>query len=267
MAEFLDPIDWLEDAKHLPVGGKARIRHGFESRTNLMIFNNADSWSCWCFACNAGGKVKKDSPVLTIEKVIPNKPTMLPADAVDLMDAPVAAQEISHAYLGRRGIAHFMLGEGIALKYSESVQRVCLEMYGNCYSGRALCPNPVKAITYSVDGNTPPKFGIHPKDSPMWEGRTVVLTEDYLSALKVRHAMQDSVVAVSIQGSGIGKHLIAKLLESKVLIMLDGDAAGVKGSKDIFGKLRGLVDVAVINTPTGKDPKNLSSQELRSLLL
>ena len=258
--------EWLDAAKRLAVGTKARIRHRFESRENLMIFNNADSWSCWCFACNEGGKVHKQHPVL-LPEATPGKGSALPLpdDCVPLQRASEALQRTSYAYLLIRGIDPDRLLQGMDVLVSPKVMRLCLEQQGNAYVGRGIANQKVKAMTYS-EGKAP-TFAIHPQDSEDFTGRHVVLLEDYLSTLKVRFA-DPSVQAVSVQGSSINAVLVAKLLKAaRVSIMLDGDPAGIKGAQKIFRSISGLIrNTRIISTPTGKDPKNLSVQTIRSLL-
>ena len=259
--------EWLDQAKRLAVGTKARIRHRFESRDNLMIFNNADSWSCWCFACNDGGKVLKQHPAL-LPEATPDKGSCLPLpdDCRALQEVSEALQHRCYAYLLIRGIDPDRMLTGMDVLVSAKTQRLCLEQQDKAYTGRGIDGQKIKAMTYKNDGK-PPVFAIHPQDSQDFSGKHVVLLEDYLSTLKVRFA-EPTVQAVSVQGSSISAVLVAKLLKAaRVSIMLDGDPAGIKGSQKIFRSIKGLIrDVRIIPTPTGKDPKNLNVQTIRSLL-
>jgi DNA primase len=47
--------------------------------------------------------------------------------------------------------------------------------------------------------------------------------------------------------------------------MLDGDEVGRKSSRKIAEKLKATSNVYIVNTPEGKDPKNLTYQEFRTL--
>lgn len=259
--------EWLDAAQRLAVGSKDRIRHAFESRNNLMIFNNPDSWSCWCFACNEGGVVRKTHPVL-VEEPTPSKGSLvpLPSDCVPLQDVSEGLKAKAYGYLLVRGIHPDKALLGLSVLVSASTQRLCIQLNGGAYTGRGMAGQKVKAITYSDKPYT--KYAFH----PMWEGlsfkdKRIVLTEDYLSAIKVQLACPDLVV-VSVQGSSCSPDLVVKLLSSReVMIMLDGDDAGRKGTVQILRRLKGLVQkVTPISTPDGKDPKNLIAKDIRRLL-
>lgn len=262
----IEDAEWLDTAKRLAVGTKTRIKHGFESRNNLLIFNNADSWSCWCFACNEGSRVRKSSPVL-VEEPAPTKGSLipLPDDCVALEEASEALQLQAHRYLLKRGISPDLHINGVNVLVSAKTQRLCIEMNGGAYVGRGMGGQKIKAITYSSKPYT--KYAHHPK----WQGvsvagKKVVLTEDYLSALKVQSACPE-VIAISAQGSGIGQELVAKVLNAEqVYVMLDGDEAGYKGTAKMVSRLKGLVKTTGINTPEGKDPKNLNIKDIRRLV-
>lgn len=263
----VEEAEWLDAAKRLAVGTKDRIRHGFESRANMMIFNNADSWSCWCFACNEGGIVRKTHPVL-IEEPTPSAGTLmpLPEDCRPLEEVSEALKRKAYGYLLIRGINPEKTLAGLSVLVSEKTQRLCIEMNGMAYVGRGMANQKVKAITYSSRAYT--KYAHHPQwTGKPWQDKHVILTEDYLSALKVQQAVPDAVV-ISVQGSAASSDLLAKLLGcSRVFIMLDGDEAGRKGTVKILHKIRSFVlKVHCISTPDGKDPKNLTSKEIRRLL-
>ena len=258
--------EWLDAAKRLAVGTKTRIRHNFEIRSNMVVFNNVDSWSCWCFECNDGGRVAKSHPVL-VEEPTPSKGSTLPLpeDCVPLEEASESLQRAAYGYLLVRGIDPSITLAGMELLVSPSTMRLCIPQNGGAWVGRGMAGQMVKAMTYS--DRVPPRYAIHPDDSDDFTGKHVVLLEDYLSALKVRYA-DPSVQAVSVQGCSIQTGLTSKLLKAaRISIMLDGDVPGVRGSAKILRTLRGLIkNVQVVNTPTGKDPKNLSNSQIRSLL-
>lgn len=52
----------------------------------------------------------------------------------------------------------------------------------------------------------------------------------------------------------------------RVVLMLDGDGPGREASRKITGQLEGRVGVQVINLPDGKQPDQLSSEDIRGLL-
>lgn len=262
----IDAYEWLDKAKRLAIGAKARIRHTGESRDNLMIYNNLDNWSCWCYACNAGSKVPKQYVEL-IAEVLPTKgrTVPLPYDCVPLADVSASTVRRVYTYLLTRGIDPASMLNDMSVLVSENTQRLCLEMNGGGYVGRGIVGQKIKAITYSDKPFT--QYATHPKDSTDFIGLDVVLTEDYLSCLKVRHCTS-GYQAISVQGSNAHVSLVAKLLKCKsVSIMLDGDDAGRKGSAKIWRTLKSFIkEVRIINTPEGKDPKDLHGRDIRRLL-
>ena len=95
---------------------------------------------------------------------------------------------------------------------------------------------------------------------------TVVLTEDILSAIKVR--WYTTLPCIALRGTAVRTDTLALILldYTRVLIFLDGDTAGRVGSTKA-SKLLDTVNIphVIINTPDGLDPKDLKPNELRRL--
>lgn len=108
--------------------------------------------------------------------------------------------------------------------------------------------------------------------------KTVVLTEDYISAIRVHECNVDSWC---IFGTSIGWHELTHIIDqyNKIIIWLDGDEAGIKGCKkvkqDIEKRIKYVKNkfpykytqeyiIEVLQTP--KDPKEYSPSEIEEIL-
>ena len=107
---------------------------------------------------------------------------------------------------------------------------------------------------------------MHPHDSPA-PGAVWVLTEDLLSAYKVRRAVPE-YTAVACLGTRLSTKLLERMLGSFfVIIFFDGDAAGDKGATAVAKRLRGLgLNCKAVRPPDGLDPKDLPINQIRELL-
>ena len=65
--------------------------------------------------------------------------------------------------------------------------------------------------------------------------------------------------------SGPQEELLARYFESAVIV-LDGDDAGRTGAEDISNRLKHRLFVQVVTIPQGKQPDQLSAEELTDLL-
>ena len=93
---------------------------------------------------------------------------------------------------------------------------------------------------------------------------TEVLTEDILSAIKVR--WYTTLPCIALRGTALRTDTLALIVlnYTRVLVFLDGDTAGRVGSTKA-SKLLDTVNIphVIINTPDGLDPKDLKPKELR----
>ena len=56
---MLDRSEWLAEAQSLMVGASKRVYHGAETRPNLVLRNEPEGWSAYCFSCKQHGYVPK----------------------------------------------------------------------------------------------------------------------------------------------------------------------------------------------------------------
>jgi hypothetical protein len=93
----------------------------------------------------------------------------------------------------------------------------------------------------------------------------VIVTEDYLSALKVKYVVPEHSVVSSL-GTAVHSALAYELTKhaTGVLVMYDGDKAGIGGSLKVWRQLRALgLNVRPACAPQGKDPKDLTFAEIK----
>jgi DNA primase len=96
--------------------------------------------------------------------------------------------------------------------------------------------------------------------------RSVIVVEGFFDAFKVHQAGYPSVVA--LMGSSLSNRQ-ADLLTNRfdhAVLMLDGDAAGRRGTEAILDQLKFKMPVAALRLPEGVQPDQLASGEISSIL-
>lgn len=261
----LSQSEWLSSAKRLPVGQSLRLRHKCPGRvrstnaTNMVVANKDDRWVAYCQSCRKGSVVMKSHvvlrPVADQQRFMP-----WPADAASWQGVPEVTA--LHALLLEKGIDPGVMCPDQVIWYSKKQQRL---LFGTSrgWIGRACAGQSPKWAGY---GYPAPEYHMHPADP--WRDVWVV-TEDYLSALKVRWATPE-VTAVGLAGTAMPDALAAQLVTHKptlVVTFLDGDKAGRNGADRVAQRVRGLGFRCVdIHTPEGFDPKDLHQHQLQELI-
>jgi DNA primase len=94
----------------------------------------------------------------------------------------------------------------------------------------------------------------------------VVVVEGFFDCMKVHQAGFAAVVA--LMGATMSTHQEQLLRDrfDQVLLLLDGDPAGRRGTAAIAAQLTGKCNVEVLNLPDGQQPDQLSSSEIGRLL-
>jgi DNA primase len=99
------------------------------------------------------------------------------------------------------------------------------------------------------------------------EEQTIVVVEGYFDCLKVHQAGFRCVVALmGTVLSGVAETLLLLAPFPQVILMLDGDDRGRQGSQRIAAQLAGRCSVRLVWMPDGKQPDQLSREEIRALL-
>lgn len=256
----LHPSEWLHEAKALAIGRKARVYHGSERRTNLVVYNELDSWSCYCHACKEGGYVAKEAVKPITEPILPLVRGM--PSTVDISASNVNLEPIA-LYCHKSGVS---IQELIAWGFKYDRQYNRLVYYSpTVVMGRSLDPRTQrKWLTYTGTG-TYIQLGNGSVD-----GAVVFLTEDILSTLKIhtllgrKKSLLESYAVVCCLGTNISLELNVALSKAKLVVLaFDGDGAGWTASTKAMQKLNLLgIPYTVLEVPDGLDPKHLNYDAL-----
>ena len=245
--------EWLEQARHVPLGQSRRVRHGAEPDAAMVVRNEAGCWSAHCFRCHRGGKVRKDVVQLLPRPVMPSRtPGRLePVDACALHSQIILM-------LQSKGVSLSVIRMGRPM-YSKQDNRLVLTT-DDGQLGRAL-------------GNSSPKWWSYHDAGYMrgaalpFLGARVVLTEDWFSACKIGYYVP-GVLPVACLGTRIRPALMRQLLTaSSIVACFDSDGAGEEGVL-MARRKAGLLGIpfSVRQPPAGLDPKNLAQHELERML-
>jgi DNA primase len=179
----------------------------------------------------------------------------------------------AHPYLRQRGIDRATAAE------------FGMGFYGGpgLMNGRIVIPirNPSgEIVAYAgraLDGRSP-KYKLPAGFRKAWElfnieratatsSQTVIVVEGYFDCVRVHQAGFSFVVA--LMGSSLSasqERVLAERFE-RVVLMLDGDAAGRAASRLLNTRLSGTCSVAQVNVPEGAQPDQLSPTVIRDLIL
>ena len=248
---------WLRVAKQLPIGGSCRFRCCGTTKA-AVLFNKVASWEGYCHRCKTNFFERKE--YVRQVAVVPDKPvSVAPADVINLTDATAQTRQNVYAFLASKGLMPEMVEN---LKWSDQARRIIFPLFADISIARAMTAhqNP-KWIQY----NGRSTFATVPQKPQHVQG--IVLTEDYLSALKVAHVSKhygsDNVLVSSLLGTRLDAKLKVWIIENEIPVQLwlDGDAAGYDGIKRIKRLLKPYVPVADF-TIDGLDPKDMSVQQI-----
>lgn len=253
---MLPSSEWLHLAERLPVGQSFRTKHICGAGDALQVANRDAAYTAWCHRCQEGGYVSK-----THVRYVPVKQestrSTLPQGAVPFLTTDAAVQQHCYRFFLTKGIDPNMLPLDDLL-WDVVTHRVIFK-HALGASGRVVQDGVFpKWIEYYIKGKT--------ATHAVFKGQTdaVVLTEDILSAIKYRYATGCTGVAM------LGTVLPSDIRipdEARVYIALDGDRAGREGA---VGTRRALLfqgfEPVVVQTPDGKDPKDLTIKQLRDSL-
>lgn len=251
---------WLKIAKSIPVGTSTRYRCCGSTKAGVA-FNNADSWSSYCFRCHTSLKEFKQYQSLS-DGLQQHKVTEVPTDLKKLYECSEYIQEVVYKFLLTKGIYPSMIPDAM---YSTELKRVLFKVTQSVYMARAL--NKYQQPKWLQLGGRC-QFAVM---GQVLEPTKIVLTEDLLSAIKIDYVQREfgtgDVLAVSLLGTKLDTKLRAILAQSgvPVLCMLDGDTAGYTGTSRIMKDLKVYTQVSTY-AEQGLDPKDLSCQKLLEVL-
>lgn len=252
---MLPQDEWLDQARRLHVGMTVRIRHGRETRDNLVIGNLHDRWYAYCHKCHEGGVVEKDHVLLTANAGPVDVECKLPDDI-----KPVLASEFElpvAKFLASKNMDQMYLD---TLYYSEKRKRLLVKDRAGKWHGRDLTGrSPMKWMNY----NNAKAVGTVSVSYP------AIIVEDLFSLYKVAYALKHmGVQVVCALGTGCSDYLTWTLAPANVLLwFFDADAAGDSGADSGMKRMRPFVEhQARVRPPEGLDPKDMSCQHIRDVV-
>jgi DNA primase len=182
----------------------------------------------------------------------------------------------SHPYIAHRGITEEVakkFGVGLFPGRGSMSGRVVIPISNErgdliAYAGRSIDGSDPKYKLPTGFAKSKVLFNLNrvlsEKNSPV-ENKLVIVVEGFIDCIKVHQAGLSNVVA--LMGSSMSEEQ-QKLLSQfqKVIIFLDGDDAGRGGAQEIAMRLMQLTFVRIMDLPDGKQPDQLSSEEIKSIL-
>lgn len=266
---MLDPASWLHHAKALDVGKKAHFDHDCGGGRTLVCGHKPTGWDAYCYRCSDHGwvphppeslaeRIKRINKEKAAEKAAITGVGLPKPMVTDPRDWPLEAR----VWLYRAGMSNAAIQEA-GFYYHERTRRVVLPVVNEqgqliYWQARGFDDDRPKYINPIVSKHAVvARYGPHIV-------RELVLTEDILSAWKVGTA---AYPAWCILGTALPQGVLPELQASKpvVLVWLDPDSAGSKGTHKIIKELRALGLQAKRITSTA-DPKLLSREEIRSII-
>lgn len=181
------------------------------------------------------------------------------------------AVDSSHVYLRQRGIKeeiarHF--GVGYFAGRGSMSGRVVIPIHNNkselvAYAGRAIDGTEPKYKLPTGFFKSCELFNLY--RAVLAKRNVLIVVEGFFDCMKVHQAGFANVVA--LMGSTLSEEQ-QKLITtfSQVVLFLDGDEAGREGAKAIAARLVHSHFVKVVSLVGGKQPDQLSSEEIRILL-
>lgn len=259
-------MDWLTEAKRLPVGGSRKIMHDCTSASgsvSLSIHHEVDCWRAYCFRCHESywkAKVLPPGERLRLR----NEAEAASARLRKNTNPPVGTQrwaewpEEAQAWLARAGIGERMAQE-FGYSYDPSSRRVIVR-YGAFWQARAVFPDqPAKYITPAGIKPMPLVLSRLPSDNGV-----VVLTEDILSAHRL---VMNGFSVLPLCGTTLRTSYLALILRKdyKVIVWLDPDPPGQAAAAAVMKRLKAF-GIPCANIESEADPKHHSADHMWKLI-
>jgi len=132
------------------------------------------------------------------------------------------------------------------------------------YAGRSLDGGEPRYLFPPGFHKSQVVFNLH---RAVWgSARCALVVEGFFDCLRVHQAGYRNVVALmGVTLSEVQEQLLLARFP-KLVLMLDGDAAGRRASQQLAERLKGKVSLSVVEVPSGRQPDQLSREEMESLL-
>ena len=199
---------------------------------------------------------------VTKGKMAVNRPLMFRLQGVDGAHAYLAARHIAECTAARFGVG-FYGGPGLMSG------RVVIPIHDDCgrlvaYAGRSVDGRQPRYLFPAGFVKSQVLFNFH--HAAAAGSDTVWVVEGFFDCLRVSQAGMESVVA--LMGTELYEHPAQLLAErfARVMLLLDGDEAGRKGSDRVAARLKDRCEVQVIRLPEGAQPDQLAAELLHGLM-
>jgi hypothetical protein len=214
---------------------------------------------CFRASCGKSGLVTTDPLLPSGQRYNPKfQPRFFTGDLIALSSA------LYEHYIEPYGITQEdVIDQGI--KYAPDEGRIyypLYDMYGYMFGEtlKTVYPNTQPKSLHNFWSHTTPHLHF-----PLGQAvnQTLVLVEDVISAIKISNL----TYCAALLGSHITEALVLYLKEhgvKEIIIMLDSDATGVAAG--YVKKYQGVINTRLAVCPKGKDPKDLTLDELRNKL-
>ena len=271
---MLDPAGWLKQAQALPLGASERTDHDCGSGRTLKVDHKARGWGAWCWRCGEKGWVPKP-PESFAERLSRMRAAATLEEEARRSTAPPSPKEHDPAqwppearlWLFKAGMNLSEIRR-LGIYYCPPMKRVVIPVFDQgqvvYWQARTFDPDRPKYLNPQVDrARLVARFSVpagpHDRQN-IFDRRTLVLTEDYLSAWKVSR----SFPAWSLLGTSFPSGLLPEIMSDSpaIAVWLDPDEAGEKGGNKITRQLRAYGLSVVKLPPSRLDPKLMSQAEI-----
>ena len=96
--------------------------------------------------------------------------------------------------------------------------------------------------------------------------RCALVVEGFFDCLQVHQAGYRNVVALLGVSLSEAQEKLLRERFPRLVLMLDGDEAGQRASQQLAKRLRGRVSLSIVKVPSGRQPDQLSSEEIGWIL-
>lgn len=264
---MLPKDEWLDAAQQLKPGRSRRLPHHCGGGSPLVVYANADGWSCWCHRCQEGGSVAKE---LTKEERLAKLTGQANADAEVEADLDPPWPPVRNPEDWPQNAQAWLLRAGFSFNdirkhgwfYHRKSDRVVLPIL----SGSEVIFWTARAVEFKDRAKyLMPTFADRSKIVARYgSGPTLVLCEDILSAAKVG---MNGVTAWALLGTKVPPGVLVELMRwpGPILVWLDPDDPGQAGARKIR-KTLAAAGIDSRNVVSSKDPKLLFHSEIQEVL-
>ena len=259
---------WIDQCKALPVHGRQRVYCCGNDRSRI-IEHLPDRYVSNCFRATCANYVEKKTGMarLSAERCKEACEELQQyKEPPDTTRDPMEFPEDAIVWLTQAGL-HQDVWAKYDLGYSKKWHRVVIPIWMNGKkvgaTMRALAEGDIKYLM---------KTDVHGAMytcQKLPEHRSVILTEDILSAIRIKEALGKRPLfdVVCILGTGVmmDRAMFIVCNYKRAHLWLDGDEAGVVASKKWKAKLSPFIDVTSTNI-WDNDPKDFTDAEIRELL-